>query len=1232
MYRFPARSNRPPTSTDHDNKPQELVDEVFSWSLDDVLDQNLYKEKVAEIPKTFSSVTEYKRSFINLLFEETRADLCSNIQGISRCPTAEIVKVQKAKGFKHPKKLLYTVILCKFEGSYEPQGGDLIAFTDVRPKSIDDLKRPNKPYTIAILKGTNIDNSPSMIVVLSSRPFDLLEDKSQKSKRFVVFLTNLTTNIRISEALHSKINGDKNKLIKTLLGVNPSVEEPCASCSVDETRDMSFQKIKVDVKSFQLDSSQESAVLSCIAESGCQHRNTTKLIWGPPGTGKTKTTGSLLFMLLGLKCRTVTCAPTNIAVLGVTKRLMSLVRGSLSHDTYGLGDILLFGNRERMAIDDHKDLSHIFLNFRIECLSECLAPCSGWKGTSEWMIRFLEDPEDQYRLYLANQRDNDEKKADEKSNDLRRKRALKEKNWKNLVVHEQHSNRNPNKESFQVKIFTFEQFVTNGFRSLGNHLISCVENLYTHMPTSMISVEAAKQMILLVRSLRLIEQSLKEIVAENAGLREALRGLNDARKKGIPDLHACRMSSLKILKYLRGTLRLPELTGHHVLKFFCMANAILIFCTASSSIKLRTSKEKPLEFLVIDEAAQLKECESLIPLQLEGIRHAILVGDERQLPAMVQSKMCQEAEFGRSLFERLVLLGHKKHLLNVQYRMHPTISRFPNKEFYNNQILDGANVKSSNYGKRFLQGSMYGSYSFINVTSAKEEFDRNQSTKNLKEVAVATEIIAKLFKEAVTKRRKVSVGCISPYKAQVNAIQEQIGKTYMGHEKYFIVNVRSVDGFQGSEEDVIIISTVRCNGKGSIGFLSNHQRANVALTRARYCLWILGNEPTLVNSGSIWKNLVVDAKNRGCFYHARKDKTMAQPAMVNRLPKRKSKLAKSGSGSSTSNHGSEFAQAATETLAQPTIDDRLPTQGSNLAECDYNSSISNDGLNLAQAATNDFRQLDSVFNTESLLFSEARWKVNFSDTFLETFARFTDPKLQEEVVSRVVLLSFGWRQPQKDILSFGRRQPQNDILSFGQHQPQKEIIRTKVETEVFPRITNFEIYKQVASLVGKICSIWQQPAKDENAKVNIEETKCKQSEPIYRKNIEDTKSKQSEPFYQKNIEERSLILETYEVTQDLSLIWAVDIVVQRSLCIQVLKIWDILPSSKIGEQKKILVEKVYGNYTESMMSRCKEKCIDGNLRLPITYAINSDTDSSWSEVNQSLSSTNQESSGPSSLS
>ncbi|GMP93604.1 hypothetical protein CsSME_00043360 [Camellia sinensis var. sinensis] len=175
--------------------------------------------------------------------------------------------------------------------------------------------------------------------------------------------------------------------------------------------------------------------------------------------------------------------------------------------------------------------------------------------------------------------------------------------------------------------------------------------------------------------------------------------------------------------------------------------------------------------------------------------------------------------------------------------MHPSISMFPNREFHDNMISDGPNVKERTYERLFLRGSMYGSYSFINVSYGQEGFDNRHSTKNTVEVAVATDIVARLFKDANSD---------------------------------FSVSVRSVDGFQGGEEDVIIISTVRCNGRGSVGFLSNCQTANVALTRARHCLWILGNGATLINSGSVWKKLVVDAKARGCFYDANDDKNLAQ--------------------------------------------------------------------------------------------------------------------------------------------------------------------------------------------------------------------------------------------------------------------------------------------------------------------------------------------------------------------
>ncbi|KDO57821.1 hypothetical protein CISIN_1g0001621mg, partial [Citrus sinensis] len=281
-----------------------------------------------------------------------------------------------------------------------------------------------------------------------------------------------------------------------------------------------------------------------------------------------------------------------------------------------------------------------------------------------------------------------------------------------------------------------------------------------------------------------------------------------------------------------------------------------------------------LKFVVIDEAAQLKESESAIPLQLPCIQHAILVGDEVQLPAMVESSVSGEAYFGRSLFERLSYLGHPKHLLSMQYRMHPSISFFPNSYFYENKIRDAPTVRKRSYEKRFLPGPMYGPYSFINVFGGREEFIEH-SCRNMVEVSVVMKILRNLYKAWVESKEKLSIGIVSPYSAQVIAIQEKLGSKY---EKIagFAVKVKSIDGFQGGEEDIIIISTVRSNNTGSIGFASTPQRINVALTRARHCLWILGSERTLNHSESVWESLLDDAKARQCFFNIDEDKDLAK--------------------------------------------------------------------------------------------------------------------------------------------------------------------------------------------------------------------------------------------------------------------------------------------------------------------------------------------------------------------
>ncbi|KAL5730280.1 hypothetical protein ACHQM5_003121 [Ranunculus cassubicifolius] len=139
-------------------------------------------------------------------------------------------------------------------------------------------------------------------------------------------------------------------ILKEVLNADPDVQDRCKDCSTQDIHDMG-QNIHTNLYSLNLNESQNNAVLRSVEISHCKHKSSVELIWGPPGTGKTKTVASVLWVLLKMKCRTLTCTPTNIAVVEIASRLLKLVTESVEQDGYGLGDIVLFGNDEHMKID-----------------------------------------------------------------------------------------------------------------------------------------------------------------------------------------------------------------------------------------------------------------------------------------------------------------------------------------------------------------------------------------------------------------------------------------------------------------------------------------------------------------------------------------------------------------------------------------------------------------------------------------------------------------------------------------------------------------------------------------------------------------------------------------------------------------------------------------------------------------------------------------------------------------
>jgi len=186
-------------------------------------------------------VADYNKSFVPSLIEETHADLFSNITALSQAHTCEIEYVKTSKTFKPPKDLFYEIKLesikdselesakdtKKDEGKYEPESGDIIALTYVRPKCIDDLKRPKRFYLIAyVLRPRDLETESSTVSILASKPLLTDEEYTHNYKKgtlFAVYLMNMTTNVRIWKALHPDPEGGNTNIIKTVLQANSAV-------------------------------------------------------------------------------------------------------------------------------------------------------------------------------------------------------------------------------------------------------------------------------------------------------------------------------------------------------------------------------------------------------------------------------------------------------------------------------------------------------------------------------------------------------------------------------------------------------------------------------------------------------------------------------------------------------------------------------------------------------------------------------------------------------------------------------------------------------------------------------------------------------------------------------------------------------------------------------------------------------------------------------------------------
>lgn len=346
-------------------------------------------------------------------------------------------------------------------------------------------------------------------------------------------------------------------------------------------------------------------------------------------------------------------------------------------------------------------------------------------------------------------------------------------------------------------------------------------------------------------------------------IRKAIRELRKNRKKGSENYHQ-KMDRLKS--------RAAEIELRINAELFGEARVIACTLVGSAHHLLEGMK---FGTLFIDEAAQALEAACWIPMRRAS--RVILAGDHCQLPPTVKSIAALRAGLGKTLMERIA--ENKPEvvtLLKIQYRMNDEIMRFSSDWFYGGKVESAPQIKyrsvldydhpitwidtSNEENQITIEGedapedsaSTSSSVSAANQNSdlnfkeqfVGESFGRINKAEAELTLLTLAEYFTKISKQRVLEER-IDVGIISPYRAQVQYLKKLIKKYEFFKPYRRLISVNTVDGFQGQERDVILISLVRSNDEGQIGFLKDLRRMNVAMTRARMKLIILGNKDTM---------------------------------------------------------------------------------------------------------------------------------------------------------------------------------------------------------------------------------------------------------------------------------------------------------------------------------------------------------------------------------------------------
>jgi len=284
-----------------------------------------------------------------------------------------------------------------------------------------------------------------------------------------------------------------------------------------------------------------------------------------------------------------------------------------------------------------------------------------------------------------------------------------------------------------------------------------------------------------------------------------------------------------------------------------MQDMDIVIATCSTTWDDRI-KNYDFPFVLIDDDTQSCEIESLIPI-VHGCKHLTLIGDLKLSGPFNLYPNADTIGMNVSLFERMLRLYPDFHnLLKIQYRMNEEIVKYPNEKFYLNSIENDPSIKNlinEDFNANFNWPNKNIPLLFVHV-EGQEEITKFKSKRNENEAKIVALFLKKFKKLNIDFK---NIGIITPYVAQKMLIEKELKEEEFQDEDIYNLEISSVDAFQGKEKDFIILSNVRSNPFGNIGFLDDYRRLNASITRAKYGMIVIGDANCL-SSNQIWSEFI----------------------------------------------------------------------------------------------------------------------------------------------------------------------------------------------------------------------------------------------------------------------------------------------------------------------------------------------------------------------------------------